>query len=61
MEKLRKIYGNHIGSGYTSDPLTQKFLETNAKKHENEGIFRKSWITYKRANVALSQKKLGDF
>jgi ribonuclease HII len=61
MNKLKEIYGEQIGSGYSSDPLTQKFLETNARKREYEGIFRKSWITWKNANAALSQKKLGEF
>ncbi len=42
MEKLKKIYREEIGSGYTSDPLTQKFLEKNAGKLNDKGIFRKS-------------------
>ena len=30
MERIREKYGEEIGSGYTSDPLTQKFLEKYA-------------------------------
>jgi ribonuclease HII len=59
MEKIREKYGDEIGSGYTSDPLTQKFLERYAEKHEDKGIFRKTWITWKNAYKNLGQKKLG--
>jgi|SRR3989344_3689009 len=58
MEKLKEKYGKEIGSGYTSDPATRKFLTTNLKKHDNKGIFRKSWKTYKDANSSSHQKKL---
>ena len=58
MDKLKKKYGDQIGSGYTSDPLTQKFLEKNALKFEDEGIFRKTWITWKNASQKLIQRKL---
>ncbi|MFH1326893.1 MAG: ribonuclease HII [archaeon] len=58
MTKLRKKYGEEIGSGYTSDPLTQKFLEKYAQKYEHEGIFRKTWVTWKKANGSLVQRKL---
>lgn len=56
MDKLKKKYGKEIGSGYTSDPQTQKFVAKNAKKHK--GLFRKSWSTWKKANSDSHQKKL---
>lgn len=58
MAILRGKYGKEIGSGYTSDPLTQKFLERYAQKYKDEGIFRKSWVTWKQAQVDVEQKKL---
>jgi len=58
MKKLKEKFGKSIGSGYTSDPLTQKFLEKYAHKHKEEGIFRKSWITWKNASKNLRQRKL---
>jgi len=58
MDKLREKYGPEIGSGYTSDPSTQKFLEKYAKKYKDSGIFRQSWITWKNAVSISSQRKL---
>ena len=58
MTKLKKIYGDEIGSGYTSDLLTQKFLEKFAEKHQDKGIFRKTWITWKNAYKKIGQRKL---
>jgi ribonuclease HII len=58
MDALRKKYGQEIGSGYTSDPLTIKFLEKNAEKNKDDGIFRKTWETWKKAFEKLSQKTL---
>lgn len=58
MAKLREKFGEQIGSGYCSDPLTCRFLEKNAVKHENDGIFRKTWITWKKAVANLGQRKL---
>ena len=58
MSLLHEKYGKGIGSGYCSDPLTCKFLEKFARTHENEGIFRKTWITWQRACANLGQKKL---
>ncbi len=58
MDKLRKKYGPEIGSGYPSDPATKKFLKKNIKKYDGEGIFRKTWKTYKLVAAGLSQKKL---
>jgi ribonuclease HII len=58
MDRLREIYGIEIGSGYTSDPSTIRFLEMNLKKHENSDIFRKTWDTWKRTSNNLEQRKL---
>lgn len=56
----------NIGSGYPSDPYTQKFIKENFTKFP--GIFRKSWATYKelegkdaKVKSIKSQKKLGEF
>jgi ribonuclease HII len=62
---LKKKYGN-LGSGYPSDPTTIRFLKENGKKLSNEGIFRKSWATWKKMypeenskhRIHISQKKL---
>lgn len=58
MASLKEKYGEGIGSGYCSDPLTCKFLENHARKHKDKGIFRKTWATWKRAQTMKEQKKL---
>ena len=58
MSKLKEKYGNEIGSGYSSDPATAKFVEKNLKKYDDHGIFRKSWATWKTAVGRQEQKKL---
>jgi len=58
MAKLKEIYGDEIGSGYTSDSLTIKFLEKYAQKHSDKGIFRKTWITWKNAYQKIGQRNL---
>ncbi len=57
---LKEKYGN-IGSGYCHDPVTIKFISENLKKYEHDGIFRKTWSTWKDAMARISQKKIGDF
>ena len=59
MDFLKEKYGAEIGSGYTSDPLTTQFLKKYLRKYDNEGIFRKSWATWKNAFAALNQRTLG--
>ncbi|GAI76510.1 unnamed protein product, partial [marine sediment metagenome] len=58
MEKLKEKYGKEMGSGYTSDPLTSKFINNNTRKHKNTGLFRKSWSTWKKAKAKAEQRKL---
>ncbi len=54
--KLKKKYGEDMGSGYPSDPQTKQFLAKNAHKHKH--IFRKSWSTYQKAKSDSHQRKL---
>jgi len=58
MDKLKEKYGDEIGSGYTSDSKTSKFLTKNVNNHKNSGIFRKNWSTWKKAQAKSEQKKL---
>ena len=58
MDLIKNQYGKDAGSGYSSDPLTRKFLQKNIKKHDDKGIFRKSWATWKKASGESEQKKL---
>ncbi len=58
MSRLKEKYGDEIGSGYTSDSLTQKFLEKHVRKHKDKGIFRKTWVTWKRAHTMKEQRTL---
>lgn len=58
MDKIKKEYGNEIGSGYTSDPATIRFLAKYAIKYQATGIFRKTWITWKKAAEKLKQQTL---
>ncbi len=59
MAILKEKYGPEIGSGYSSDPYTQKFVEKHATKLKDSGVFRKSWDTWKNAVGKGEQKKLG--
>lgn len=59
IEKIKKKIGVDFGSGYSSDPITQKFLKENIEKYPE--IFRKSWSTYLDHKGSKSQKDLGEF
>ena len=61
MDKLREKYGLDIGSGYSSDPYTCKFLEKNAQRLRDDGIFRQTWVTWKDLCIKREQKNLNDF
>jgi len=58
MDKLKEVYGDEIGSGYPSDPLTCRYLEKHAKKHADKGIFRKTWETWQKACERITQRTL---
>lgn len=58
MGKLKEKYGNEIGSGYCSDPLTISFLQKYSRLHKDSGIFRKTWGTWKNLCADFEQKKL---
>src|SRR3989344_4805164 len=58
IEEIQKKYGN-TGPGYTSNPVTQKFLKENWDKHPE--IFRKSCISWKNHKEKKEQKSLKEF
>ncbi len=58
MDKIKEKYGN-TGPGYTSNPITQKFVKENWEKHSE--IFRKTWVTFKNHEKMKDQKKLDGF
>ncbi len=62
VEKIKKQYNINCGSGYPSDPLCQKFLQTSkAKELAKLGIVRKSWTTWQREEKKKGQRKLAEF
>jgi ribonuclease HII len=59
--KIKEKIGKDFGSGYTSDPKTIEFMKKYSEEHKNDGIFRKSWATFKNNKKDKQQKKLGEF
>ena len=59
ISKLKEKYGEEIGSGYCTDPLTMKFTKKFALKYGHDGLFRKSWVTWRDASEKLVQSELG--
>ena len=59
IEKIKKEIGIDFGSGYPSDPRTQKFLKNNHNNYPD--IFRKTWSSYKRLKEVKKQKNLDEF
>ena len=60
VESLKRKYGD-FGSGYPSDPKTISFLKEKGKELSNEGIFRKSWQTWKKLFPDKEQATLSNF
>ena len=58
IKKIKKDIGIDFGSGYSSDPVTRKFIYDNYDKYKDKGIFRESWATIKKHKGHKIQKKL---
>jgi len=58
MALLKERYGNGIGSGYCHDPLTKKFLDEHFRKYGADGIFRKTWQTWRDVIAKNEQRTL---
>ncbi len=59
VEEIEKITKESIGSGYSSNPVCQKFLKENFDKYPE--FIRKSWSTFKVLNDKKAQKSLEEF
>ena len=59
VEEIEKITKESIGSGYSSNPVCQKFLKDNFDKYPE--FIRKSWSTFKALNDKKTQKSLEEF
>ncbi|MEK6937150.1 MAG: ribonuclease HII [Nanoarchaeota archaeon] len=57
--EIEKIVGQSIGSGYSSNPVCQKFLKENFDKYPE--FIRKSWSTFKVLDEQKKQKSLKEF
>ncbi|MEK6891402.1 MAG: ribonuclease HII [Nanoarchaeota archaeon] len=58
IEKLKKSIGIDFGSGYSSDPITRKFIYDHYEKFKDKDIFRESWSTIKKHKAHGKQKTL---
>ena len=59
VEKIENIVGQSIGSGYTSNPICQKFLKENWDKYPE--LFRRTWVSWKNHKHMQDQKKIEEF
>jgi ribonuclease HII len=58
MALLKEKYGDGVGSGYCHDPITRKFLDEHFKKYKEDGIFRKTWQTWRDVIAKNEQRTL---
>gem|GEM_PF-211326 len=61
IERLKETINKNFGSGYPADPRTQRFLRENYGEKEYDGLFRKSWASYKNVAEADKQRSLFHF
>jgi ribonuclease HII len=59
IDRLKNEIGIDFGSGYTSDPKTQEFLDKYYNQYPE--LFRKSWQSFKDVEKKKKQRKLGEF
>ncbi|MBI2573032.1 ribonuclease HII [Candidatus Woesearchaeota archaeon] len=59
IDHLKREIGIDFGSGYMSDPKTQKFLQEYHDQYPH--LFRKRWESFRKAQEAKKQRSLGDF
>ncbi len=60
IQEIQKLCSISFGSGYPSDPICQKFLETGDLDEIDDHI-RKCWFTYQQIKQKKEQSSLGDF
>lgn len=58
MQEASKKLKVDLGSGYGSDPKTQKFLNKNWQNEKYSKVIRKEWGSYKRLKENFSQQTL---
>lgn len=61
IDKINSKYKINVGSGYPSDPNTQRFLQDNKNEIDTFDFVRKSWKTVSTLIKDGEQKGLGDF
>ena len=61
IEEMKRDYNVDFGSGYTSDPLTQKFINSHWENPKYSKIIRKNWETFKRLKSSKSQTSLKSY
>ena len=59
VDKQKNEIGIDFGSGYMSDPKTQRFLSEYSSEYAH--LFRKSWKSYQKVEDAKKQRSLDEF
>lgn len=59
VETIKRKIGIDFGSGYLTDPKTQKFMEECFEDHK--ALFRHNWAPIKKKLEGKGQKKIGEF